>query len=334
MIEIDGSHGEGGGQILRTSLALSILTGQPVHFFNIRAGRKKPGLARQHLTSVLAAAEISDAEVVGANIGSQELSFTPKAGKGGKYRFDIGTAGSCCLVMQTVLPVLMAAEEDSEVAFIGGTHNPTCPPYHFLERAFVPLLRKMGIDIALTLNRFGFYPAGGGEIVMAIKGGQSLKPISIMERGELKKCYAESLISRLPMTIAERELVVVDGFCHETHAKDIKNSFGQGNALLITMEYDNVSEVFVGFGERGVSAESIAHKTLERAKEYSASSAVVSEYLADQLLLPMALAGGGSFTATEWSLHSETNAEIIGRFLPITVDTENENGMVRVTVSR
>lgn len=334
MIEIDGSQGEGGGQILRTSLALSIITQQPVHFFNIRAGRKKPGLGRQHLTSVMAAATISDAEVTGVTVGSSELTFIPKAVKGGQYRFDIGSAGSCCLVLQTVLPALMTAKEDSEVTFIGGTHNPTCPPFHFLERAFLPMLRKMGLEIDLNLKRYGFYPSGGGEMVMTIKGNQALKPIVAFEKGKLNKCYAESLISRLPLHVAERELNVVKDFCHETEIKDITNSYGQGNALLITMDYDHVSEVFVGFGERNLKAEHLSDQILRKAKYYRESNAVAGEYLADQLLLPMALAGGGSFTTTEWSPHSQTNAEIIKIFLPINIKAELERDIVKVIVDQ
>jgi len=338
LIELDGSQGEGGGQILRTALTLSMCTGQALRIKNIRANRKNPGLMRQHLTAVQAAAAISGAHVDGARVGSADLAFAPGEIQGGDYRFSIGTAGSCTLVLQTILPALLVADKDSRVTLSGGTHNPLSPPFHFLQRAFVPLLEKMGAKVELQLNRFGFYPAGGGEISMTVTAGKSLQPLHLKNRGERIDAYAESFFAGLPAHIAERELAMVKKRLawadDRLLLRGIDRQQGPGNAVLITLEYEHVTEVFTGFGEKGVSAEAVANAAVKRAQRYMASEATAGHFLTDQLLLPMALAGGGSFIATDWSPHAATNAEIIQRFLPIDVQTaaaESGNVVVRLT---
>ena len=325
-IDLDGSQGEGGGQILRSALTLSMCTGYPVSLRNIRAKRKKPGLMQQHLAAVQAAAAISGAHVEGAALGSTQLNFSPGILQGGEHRFLIGTAGSCTLVLQTILPALLRTRQDSRILLCGGTHNPMSPPFHFLQRAFVPLLARMGAKMELTLNRYGFYPAGGGEVVMSITAGHSLMPLHLESRGRLIKAYAESFLAGLPAHIAERELAVVKHRMGWTDAQllmcGIDRNQGPGNALLLTLEYEQVTEVFTGFGQNGISAESVAHGAVTQARRYMTSEGVVCSYLADQLLLPLALAGGGSFIATDWSLHASTNADIIRRFLDIDIQTE------------
>jgi len=203
--ELDGAQGEGGGQILRTALSLSLCTGTPFRIRNIRGGRKRPGLMRQHLTAVEAAAEICGAEVAGARVGSQALSFAPGRIRGGEYRFSIGTAGSCTLVFQTLLPALLRADRASRVELNGGTHNPMAPPFHFLERAFLPLLRRMGAEVSLELERFGFYPAGSGRFVAQVAPAPSLVPFDLEGRGEPLRAYAEGFSAALPIHIAHRE---------------------------------------------------------------------------------------------------------------------------------
>ncbi|HUK89269.1 MAG TPA: RNA 3'-terminal phosphate cyclase, partial [Blastocatellia bacterium] len=183
MIVIDGSFGEGGGQILRSSLALALVTGQAFRITNIRAGRKNPGLLRQHLTAVSAATEVGEADVTGASIGSKELSFSPTRIKPGKYSFAVGTAGSTTLVLQTVLPALAIAGEASTITLEGGTHNPFAPPFDFLVKAFLPLLNRMGSDVSCSLLRYGFYPAGGGKMEVCIGPANQLRPIDLTERG-------------------------------------------------------------------------------------------------------------------------------------------------------
>ncbi|OAI23786.1 MULTISPECIES: RNA 3'-terminal phosphate cyclase [Methylomonas] len=338
IIELDGSQGEGGGQILRSALSLAMCMGTPIHIKNIRAKRKKPGLMRQHLTAVQAATEISGATVEGAFAGSTELKFAPSAIQGGDYRFSIGTAGSCTLVLQTILPALLMASRDSRITLSGGTHNSMSPPFHFLERAFVPLLARMGAKVELQLNRFGFYPAGGGEITMQIKAGNALTPLHLESRGQRVKAYAESFFAGLPAHIAERELAVVKKRMawgdDQLIMRGLNRDQGPGNVLLISLEYEQVTEVFSGFGEKGVSAESVANGAVKAAHDYLSGEAAVSSYLADQLLLPMVLAGGGTYTATDWSLHAETNADIIQRFLTVDIQTEKTtSGDVRVTLT-
>jgi len=337
-IQIDGTLGEGGGQILRSALSLAIITGQAIQIKNIRAKRKTPGLMRQHLTAVNAAVAISGAEVNGAQVGSTELCFTPGEVQGGNYHFNIGTAGSCTLVLQTVLPALLIAEQESRLVITGGTHNMMSPPFHFLQRAFIPLLNRMGAPVELQLNRFGFYPAGGGEITATIKPSTRLVPLHLESRGERVKAYAESYFAALPAHIAERELAVVKQKLSwsddQLLMREINRNQGPGNVLLITVEYEQVTEVFTGFAERGVAAEVVAKGAISKAQKYLTSTAVVDTYLADQLLLPMALAGGGSFTATEWSQHAATNAEVIKKFLPIEIQTQKlGNGVFAVKLT-
>ncbi|MBK8817188.1 MAG: RNA 3'-terminal phosphate cyclase [Methylococcaceae bacterium] len=336
-IQIDGSQGEGGGQILRTALSLAIITGQAIQIKNIRAKRKTPGLMRQHLTAVNAAAAISGAEVKGAQVGSTELSFNPDKVQGGDYNFNIGTAGSCTLVLQTVLPALLMADQESRLVITGGTHNTMCPPFHFLQRAFIPLLKRMGVQVDLQLNRFGFYPAGGGEITATIKPSTRLMPLHLEGRGERVNAYAESYFAALPAHIAERELAVVKQKLswsdEQLLLREINRNQGPGNVLLITLEHKQVTEVFTGFAERGVAVEVVAKGAVAKVQKYLTSNAAVDTYLADQLLLPMALAGGGSFTTTEWSLHADTNAEVIKQFLPIKIHHDiEENGTIRVRI--
>lgn len=329
ILELDGSQGEGGGQVLRTALSLSMCTGQPFRIVNIRAKRKTPGLMRQHLTAVQAAAEICGAEVEGGRAGSQTLSFIPGKIRGGEYRFSIGTAGSCTLVFQTILPALLKADGASQVVLRGGTHNPLSPPFHFLERAFLPLLRRMGAELSLELARHGFYPAGGGELAAQIQPA-TLTPLHLEQRGERLNAYAEGIIAALPAHIARRELAVVGkrmGWGEDQLIlRGLSNDQGPGNALLVTLEHEAVAEVFAGFGEKGVTAEAVAEKTVEAVRRYLTSGAAVGPHLADQLLLPLALAGGGSFTASAVSQHTLTNAEVIRRFLPVEIAMEETGG--------
>jgi RNA 3'-terminal phosphate cyclase (ATP) len=318
MIEIDGSLGEGGGQILRSSLSLSICTQQPFRIVNIRANRDKPGLMRQHLTAVKAAAEICEAVVTGAELGSRELTFRPGRLKGANYSFAIGTAGSSTLVLQTVLPPLLTATEASTVRISGGTHNRGSPPFDFLQRAFVPQLLRMGAQVELELRRYGFYPRGGGEIVAKIKPFTGLSALTLKERGERVRAYAEAYVAALPIQIAQRELETIGNGLNwsqdQLFLRGLSNDMGPGNAVTITIEHDHVTEVFTGFGERGVRSETVAGAAVDEARGYIASSAAVGEHLADQLLLPMALGQGGSFTTLAATEHLRSNAIVIERF--------------------
>jgi RNA 3'-terminal phosphate cyclase (ATP) len=337
MRTLDGSTGEGGGQILRTSLALSMMTGQPFRIHSIRARRARPGLMRQHLCAVRAAAEISGAELTGDVVGSTELVFRPGRVRSGAYTFSIGTAGSATLVLQTVLLALLAAEGDSSVVIEGGTHNPMAPPFDFIERAFLPLLRRMGARVSAELSSYGFYPAGGGRVEVTIEGGSKLGRLSLLDRGALRSTRLRAIVSQLPGAIGVRE---VDAFLAEVpwdracaRPEMVRGGVGPGNALVAEVEHEHVTEIFTGIGERGVRAETVAARVAAEVKRYLATEVPVGEHLADQLLLPMALGEGGEFRTLAPSGHTKTQAEIIGVFLDakITMDARAEED-VRVEV--
>jgi RNA 3'-terminal phosphate cyclase (ATP) len=336
MIELDGSAGEGGGQILRTALTLAMITGRPFSIRQIRARRAKPGLMRQHLVAVQAAARICGAEVAGASLGSQELEFTPGKVQGGDYHFAIGTAGSCTLVLQTVLPALLTADRPSTLRLSGGTHNPMAPPVQFLQRAFLPRLAEMGAHIELHLERFGFYPAGGGEVLAKVSPCAELRPRSWMARGERKAAYAECFIAGIPGRVAQRELECVGKSMNWGEEQLLNRSLpadqGPGNALMLTLEYEHAAEVFTAFGEKSVSAETVARHAVQRARQYLCTQAAVAEYLGDQLMLPLALAGGGGFTVDEVSMHARTNAEVIELFLPVRFEFGKHEGVDAISV--
>jgi RNA 3'-terminal phosphate cyclase (ATP) len=323
MIELDGAAGEGGGQILRSALALSMITGQPFHIRNIRANRSKPGLMRQHLVAVQAAAQVSGARVSGAELGSPELSFIPGPVAGGDYHFAIGSAGSCTLVLQTVVPALLFAPQPATIRITGGTHNTMAPPVQFLQQTYLPLLARMGAEVDLELRRYGFYPAGGGEVRATVRPCGELKQLALVERGDYIGGSAEALVAGLPPNVGLRELdcigAAMDWGREQLHLRRLPAEQGPGNAVLITLDYEHVTEVCAGFGAKAVRAEAVAQEAIVQAQDYLASDAVAGEHLADQLLLPMALAGGGRFTASTISLHTETNAELISRFLPVDI---------------
>jgi len=322
MIQIDGSFGEGGGQIVRTSLALSVVTGTPFCICNIRAGRKKPGLMRQHLTAVNAAAQISDAETQGNELGSRSFIFNPGPVKTGRFQFAIGTAGSCTLVLQTVLPALLRADGPSELILEGGTHNPYAPPFDFLAKSFLPLLSRMGATVWALLERPGFYPAGGGRFQVGIGPAQNLKPIELLERGSIHHKLAHAVVSNLPISIAQRELKVISEELkfdqEELKASHIATN-GPGNVLTVEIKSDALTEVFTGFGQRGVSAEKVAAGLVKLVQEYLNNDVPVGRYLADQILIPLALAGEGRFRTLSPTLHTTTNIAIIKKFLDLDI---------------
>jgi RNA 3'-terminal phosphate cyclase (ATP) len=325
IITIDGSHGEGGGQILRTALSLSAVTGKPFAMENIRARRSKPGLMRQHLTAVKAAAEISGARLDGAEVGSTRLRFEPGAAvRSGKFTFNIGSAGSTTLVLQTVLLPLALAGSRSRLVLHGGTHNLGAPPFEFLNRAFLPLVRRAGFDVRAEMRRPGFYPAGGGEIEVEIGPAETLQPLVIEERGALLSRTAEAIVANLPFHIAERELAHIGarlGWPPECLiASTEKRAEGPGNCLLLMLAFENVSEVVVGFGRMGASAATVAEEAAHAALAYLDTAAPVGVHLADQLVLPMALAAGGRFITSKPSPHTLTNMDVIERFLDVEFD--------------
>lgn len=325
VIELDGAIG--GGQVLRSALSLSMVTGRAFRIGQIRARRSRPGLLRQHLTAVMAAAEVCGARICGAHLDSQALSFEPGVIRAGDFKFAIGTAGSCTLVLQTLLPALMRAPQASQVTISGGTHNPLAPPTDFLSRSWLPLLRRMGGDVELDLLRHGFVPAGGGEIAVRVQPS-SLMRLDLCERGEAISRQALALTAGLAPTVAQRELSHVakrlnwpsDALQHVT----IDPARGPGNVLLLEYAFEHVTEVFSAFGRVSLRAEKVADAAINQAADWLRSDAAVAEHLADQLLLPMALAGGGSFTTPRMTDHLRSNIEVIQLFLPVRIDCQEE----------
>jgi RNA 3'-terminal phosphate cyclase (ATP) len=322
--------------MLRSALSLSLVTGKPFRMENIRAKRKKPGLLRQHLTAVLAASEVGGAQVEGAVLGSRTLSFIPGSVRPGNYHFAVGTAGSTTLVFQTILPALMTASGRSEVTIEGGTHNMQAPPLDFLQKAFLPVMNRLGPKVEIGLEKYGFYPAGGGRLVATIHPCERLSPIQLLERGEIQSRSAVAIVANLPRNIAQREVDTVAKLLNwdaeYTEIVETKNSVGPGNIVLIELKSGNVTEMFCGFGRVGASAENVASEAADAARSYLVSGAVAGEHLADQLILPFALAGGGAFTAEKLNLHSRTNMEIIRCFLPVDFVTTEEGSFTTVEI--
>lgn len=354
-LKIDGSTGEGGGQIIRSALSLSMLTGIPIEISNIRAGRTKSGLMRQHLVCVQAAQQISNASVTGAHLGSTALSFTPNTIKSGNYAFDIGSAGSTTLVLQTLLPALLfantASTAPSTVTIKGGTHNPLAPTSDFLQLAFVPALAKLGTKVEIELSQAGFAPVGGGEITATIKPFMrraDTAPLKLTERGKLMHIELVASILNLDYDICTRELTSAKSVLIEagidaeliTTQSNKLQGIGEGNTCYAKVTHKianselSYSEVFTLLGAKRTSAEKIGNRLAGLVKRYVLNTnAMIDEYLTDQLLLPLALSGGGEFTARVISQHTETQAWLIEQFLPVTINFETidkDKTLVRV----
>lgn len=336
MIEIDGSAG--GGQLLRTALSLSLCTGTGFTMTRIRAKRSKPGLMRQHLTAVNAAAKIGNAFVEGAELGATTLRFTPGVVSAGDYRFATGSAGSAMLVLQTILPPLSQCDRPSTLRLEGGTHNPMAPSADFLIDTFLPAAAKIGIEASLRIERPGFFPAGGGIAHATVLPATGLRQVELLDRGSKLGMSATAMLSALATNIGERELDVLMRRLHlprdAMRVHEVRPPVGPGNVLLLRVEHESHAEVFTGHGERGITAERVAERLSEEAGHYLRSSACVGEHLSDQLLLPMALAGGGSFTTHLVSDHLSSNARLIEKFLPVEIDwTEKAPQRWRVRVA-
>ena len=327
MITIDGSQGEGGGQILRTSLALSAITGTPVTIENVRARRPKPGLQRQHLVAVQAAARVCGGLIEGAELGSKALTLHPQQPIAGDYHFDIGSAGSCTLVLQTVLPILLHADGPSVVSIRGGTHNGMAPPVEFLAESFLPVLHRTGISATVELERHGFYPAGGGAIRTVIQPGIATTALELLERGKALGRHVEALISNLPAHVASRESQAMKHALHWSHNEVDEREVtadGPGNALIARLRFAHVTTVVSAFGELRKAAEKVADECAKDVRRHLHAGVPVCEHLADQLLLPLALGAGGGFRTVKPSEHTMTNAAIIARFLGDVVTWEQK----------
>ena len=323
-VDIDGSHGEGGGQVLRTSLALAIVTGRKLRMRRIRAGRKKPGLQRQHLACVEAAARLCGATVGPVDVGAQELVFAPGSDRPRELAIDIGTAGSATLVAQTILVPAIVRGEPLHAVITGGTHNPLAPPFEFLDRIFAPHLRAMGADVTFTLERHGVLPDGGGRLVLDVRGG-ALRPIEVMRAGRVVARRATAIVARLPRHVAERELAVAQERLAEPacEVRELPDD-GPHNVFMAEVELESgARELATAHGRKGYPAEDVADDALDELEDFLEAGVPVGAHLADQLLLPLAVAGGGRFrTLGPLSLHATTNIEVIQQFLDVPIRTE------------
>jgi len=319
-IHIDGSAGEGGGQILRTSLALACITGRTLRIDNIRARRPNPGLARQHISCIKAACEVSNGVAHGAFLGSGTLEFQPGLVKGGIFSFDVGSAGSATLVAQTVLPALFLAEAPSTLAITGGTHNPLAPPFDFVNETFLPAIAKAGFRAECILERHGFYPAGGGRIVFRIQPTrkEEIHSIQMCEPPTQVELTARIYTARLPAHVAShQEKLLRRSGLNITLIEhvDVTDSAGAGNCVVTRIAGRTHTTIFSAFGMRGKPSKTVIAQAAEPAAEFLKSGAAVDPHLADQLLIYMALVGGGRFTTSRLSEHLKTNIEVIKKFL-------------------
>lgn len=334
LVHIDGSQGEGGGQVLRSSLTLSLLTGRPLLIEQIRAGRKQPGLAAQHLAAVRAAAAISGAELAGAEMGSTRLHFRPAGLFPGRYRYDVGTAGAVSLVLQTLFLPLALAPAPSQITIIGGTHVPWSPSFDYLQRVWLPLLRRLGFAAELSLIRAGFYPRGGGQIEAHIQPAGALYPLEITRRGELQRLTGLSGVANLPGHILRRQAEQMEkrlsGRLSAPIAQVEWPAQGAGAAaFLCAGGASGGLGGFTGLGQRGKPAERVADEAINALQTYLATGAAFDPHLADQILLPLALIPQPSrFTTSAITLHLLTNAAVIRAFLPISIEITGDLGEI------
>ena len=336
-IELDGSYGEGGGQILRTALSLSCVTGHALKLFNIRTGRKKPGLMPQHITCVNAASEISNAEIKGAEAGSTELIFVPGKTVSGNYIFDIKTAGSCTLVFQALLPPLMFGEKPSIITLKGGTHVPFSPTYHYLIEVLLPMLRKIGVPVDSTIYKYGFYPKGGGEVSFTVHPVSQVKGLNLSERGGLTALHGYSAVSRLPMQIARRQKSAMDrkvkSFPADIHIMDVVSP-GHGTFTFLAAQYENTVAGFSSIGKRGKPAEEVGAETAGAFLDFHRKSAAFDPHLADQIVLYLGLSReDSSFTTSCITEHLLTNLWVIKKFMDIHYEVEgqlNSEGRIKI----
>jgi len=332
MLEIDGSFGEGGGQVLRTALSLSCLLKKPFRMFNIRKGRGKPGLMPQHLACVHALTLISNASVQGSEIGSTELAFEPGDPKPGDYFFDIGTAGSTSLLLQAILPPLVYANDRSRITLTGGTHVPFSPPFDYIAGVFIPMLSKIGIKVQVSILNYGFYPKGGGKITAEIFPAAVARGLTLTEKGETGKLSGVSAVSNLPLSIADRQrqsalnLLEQNGLAAEIKTLQVPSS-GPGTFVFLESKTKNCISGFSSLGERGKKAEAVGEEAAREFLEYYRSSSCLDRHLADQIVLYLAAAKSeSSFTTSRITNHLLTNLSVIEMFLGTGYLVEGEIG--------
>lgn len=340
MLEIDGSFGEGGGQVLRTSLSLSCLLNKPFRISNIRIKRKKPGLMPQHLMAIRALTLISNAKVSGDSVGSTELIFEPKEVKAGEYVFDIGTAGSISLLLQALLPPLIFAKDRSSLSLKGGTHVPFSPTFNYINEVFLSVLKMLGTDIEANIENYGFYPKGGGKVRVEIMPAEKITGMNLIERGEIKNIKGVSGVANLPLSIAERQkdsalkILASQGLNAEIGSIAVP-AFGNGTFLFLKIKTVSCFAGFSSLGERGKRAELVGEEVAKSLINYYLTNACLDLHLADQIVLYLSIAHGESvFTTSEITNHLLTNLWVIERFTSFLYKIEGEIGKPgRITIS-
>lgn len=337
-VEIDGCFGEGGGQILRTTLSLSCITGKPVRIFNIRKNRPKPGLRPQHIMSVKALARISGAEMLGTEPGSQEISFTPGPVTAGEYLFDIGTAGSVALLFQSLLPPLLFAKAPSRLVLTGGTHVPFSPPFDYLREVFSPWLERIGVRVSCDIEQYGFYPRGGGKITGRIAPAAEIRGVDLREKGAVLSVVGRSCVANLPLSIAERQRkAAIDPLAAQSPTIDTATvpSPGKGTFLFLKVDTEAGPTGFSALGAIGKRAEDVGREAAREALAYIGSRAALDPRLADQLVLFLALSKEpSSFTTSQVTNHLVTHLHVVRRMLGTRFEIEGsvgEPGTVRLT---
>ena len=334
LIDIDGSYGEGGGQILRTALALSAILMKPFSIHHIRSKRKNPGLQAQHLETVEALSQITEAQTEGVKFGSQKITFFPQKILPGNYQFEVKTAGSTLLLFQAIFFPLSMTQRPSSVILVGGTHVPWSPPFQYLSEVFLPTLEPMGISVNAAIEKWGFYPRGGGKIQLNIHPVHELKPIRLTDRGLLKRIRGLSALSNLPRHVAERQKDQAMKRIQKELKMDAEinilydaPSNGPGSFLFLLAEYEKTIAGFSSLGQRGKPAEKVADETVDDLKDYLSSEGCIDPHLADQLVPFMALTkGNSSFITTRITNHLLTNLWIISHFLEVKVEQQGEIG--------
>jgi len=341
IIKIDGSLGEGGGQILRTALSLSTITQRPFEIYNIRANRKTPGLSHQHLQAVNATARICNAKVSGNYLRSTDITFYPGKVQYGNYRFDIGTAGSVSLVLQTIFYPLSLAGEKSTITITGGTHVTHSPCIDYLACQWLYFLKQIGFDAKIQTVRAGFYPRGGGEVFVEIHPANPQLPLEIKDRGRHVKTTVISAVSNLDMAIAQRQQLQAKkrlqekGIPHEVVLEE-RPAIGKGTLLLIVGTFEHSQCCYFSLGAIGKRAETVADDACNEFLSFLGTKGVIDEHLADQIVIPLALTKGTShFITPKITQHLLTNIEIVKLFLPVSIDISGTpDGEGAVTIQR
>ena len=344
MINIDGSWGEGGGQILRTSLSLAAITGQPVRIDRLRANRPKPGLAAQHLTSVKATATLCQAQVRGDTLGSMTLEFMPTCPpQAGQYTFDVtearegGSAGAVTLILQTILIPLALANGNSKVILKGGTHVAWSPPVTYIEEVYLPTLRQLGVQAEAKLNAWGWYPRGGGEVELLVTGSpHPLSGLQLLERGVIRQINGLAVVTELPSHIPQRMANRAENLLQQAHLpaqiKAVRErGIAPGAGIFLTAEYEHSRAGFSALGRRGMPAERVAETVVRELLDFHAQAVPVDPFLGDQLLFPLALSSQTSqYRVANISQHLITNAWVIEQFELANIVIEEDKQLVRV----